>query len=79
MGLLIRDLDEFNPPVTLPEGRVMIRLLKSGAPGMFIEILVSDRGVTEQVLTVPSGVSIEEIPVPVRTRSLGQASLQVGS
>lgn len=62
MGLLIRDLDEFNPPVEIPQGKVTVRLLKRGLPGEFLEVLVTDRGVTEQVLTVPAGVSVEAVP-----------------
>lgn len=61
MGLLIKDLDEWNPPVEV-QGRVTIRLVTSPLPGDFLEVLHTDRGVTEMILTVPSGVSIEAVP-----------------
>ena len=60
MGLLIRDLDEFNPPVEIPQGKVTVRLMRFG--GDFIEISRTDRGVTEMILTVPTGVSVEVVP-----------------
>ena len=60
MGLLIRDLDEFNPPVEIPQGKVTIRLMRFG--GDFIQVEQHDRGVTEMILTVPTGVSVEVVP-----------------
>jgi hypothetical protein len=57
MGLVITDVDKSNPPIEVKSGKVLVM-----HKGYFIEILQVDRGVVEQVLTVPRAVEIEVVP-----------------
>jgi hypothetical protein len=57
MKLRVTDPDKSNPPIEVNSGKVLV-LHK----GYFIEVLQIDRGVVQQVCTVPRALEIEAVP-----------------